>query len=95
MTLDRDLVRNIAHLARLELSSDEEAEYMAQLENILGYFRTLDDADTTGVEPATEMVDAGDALREDVVNNPPAGEELLANAPRRHDRWFRVPKIIE
>lgn len=95
MALDRNVVRNIAHLARLELNDVEEAQYMTQLEHILEYFRTLDEVDTSGIEPATEMVDPGDVVRDDAVTNPPAGEELLANAPSRHGRFFRVPKIIE
>ncbi|GBD26407.1 Glutamyl-tRNA(Gln) amidotransferase subunit C [bacterium HR30] len=95
MPLDRSVVQNIAHLARLELNAEEEAQYLSQLENILGYFRSLDEVDTSGVEPATEIVDPGDVVRDDVVDNPPAGEELLANAPSRHGRFFRVPKIIE
>jgi Asp-tRNA(Asn)/Glu-tRNA(Gln) amidotransferase C subunit len=35
------------------------------------------------------------AYREDVVTNPPAAEELRANAPSRDGDFFKVPKIIE
>jgi Asp-tRNA(Asn)/Glu-tRNA(Gln) amidotransferase C subunit len=33
--------------------------------------------------------------RDDVVTNPPAPEELRANAPARDGDFFKVPKIIE
>jgi len=35
------------------------------------------------------------AFRDDAVTNPPATDALLAGAPARDGRFFRVPKIIE
>jgi Asp-tRNA(Asn)/Glu-tRNA(Gln) amidotransferase C subunit len=35
------------------------------------------------------------AFRDDAVTNPPATDALLAGAPARNGRFFRVPKIIE
>ncbi len=95
MALDLDVVRNIAHLARLELTPEEEQLYLAQLEHILGYFSRLDEVDTTGVEPATDLCVRGTEFRDDVVTNSPSVEDWLANAPSRRERFFRVPKIIE
>ncbi|MGH7895398.1 MAG: Asp-tRNA(Asn)/Glu-tRNA(Gln) amidotransferase subunit GatC [Candidatus Binatia bacterium] len=34
-------------------------------------------------------------MRDDAVTNPPATDDLLANAPAPAGRYFRVPKIIE
>ncbi|GIW42910.1 MAG: aspartyl/glutamyl-tRNA(Asn/Gln) amidotransferase subunit C [Candidatus Binatia bacterium] len=95
MILDRAVVRSIAHLARLELSAAEEEQYLTQLEHILEYFETLSEVETTGVEPATDMVEAPEIFRADVVTNGPAEEEFLSVAPARFGRFFRVPKIIE
>lgn len=95
MALDRDVVRAIAHLARLELDLMEEEQYLQQLEHILAYFSRMDEVDTTGVEPATDITAGHTYFREDEVTNPPADESLFANAPSRYQRFFRVPKIIE
>lgn len=95
MALSRDAVRRIALLARLELSADEEAMLTEQLDHILQYFEKLATLDTTAVEPTAHIVDMEAAYRDDVVINPPAAEELRANAPARDGDFFKVPKIIE
>ena len=88
-------MRNIALLARLELSAAEEAALTEQLGHILHYFEKLGALDTTDVEPTAHVVDLADAYRDDVVTNPPAPDSLRANAPARIDNFFKVPKIIE
>ena len=85
----------MAALARLRLGPEEEVRLTADLGHILEAFVRLQALDTTGVEPTAHVEEAGAALREDVVANPPAGDEALANAPARDGRFFRVPKIIE
>ena len=85
----------MAALARLQLEPDEEARLTADLDHILDAFARLRTVDTSGVEPTAHVEDFGALMREDEVANPPAGEELLAGAPAREGRLFRVPKIIE
>lgn len=95
MPLTSAEVRNIALLARLELTSEEETLFAEQLDQILRYFRKLESLDTDAVEPTAHVVDIEDACREDAVSNAPAVRDLLANAPATDGRLFLVPKIIE
>jgi aspartyl-tRNA(Asn)/glutamyl-tRNA(Gln) amidotransferase subunit C len=95
MALDREVVRRIAVLARLELSQEDEGAFADQLGNILRYFEKLGELHTDEVEPTAHVVPMAETYREDVVTNPPAGEELRANAPARDGDFFKVPKIIE
>jgi aspartyl-tRNA(Asn)/glutamyl-tRNA(Gln) amidotransferase subunit C len=95
VAITREEVRRVAALARLRLDADEEARLTADLDHILDAFARLRTLDTTGVDPTAHVEDVGAPLRDDVVTNPPAGEALLANAPARDGRAFRVPKIIE
>jgi aspartyl-tRNA(Asn)/glutamyl-tRNA(Gln) amidotransferase subunit C len=95
MALDREVVRRIAVLARLELSEEDEAAFAQQLGNILQYFEKLAELDTEAVEPTAHVVPTTEAYRDDVVTNLPAAEELRANAPARDGDFFKVPKIIE
>jgi aspartyl-tRNA(Asn)/glutamyl-tRNA(Gln) amidotransferase subunit C len=95
MALDREVVRHIALLARLSVSEQEELEFAEQLGHILEHFERLAALDTTAVEPTATVVDMTAAYRDDVVCNPPAAEELRANAPARDGDFFKVPKIIE
>jgi aspartyl-tRNA(Asn)/glutamyl-tRNA(Gln) amidotransferase subunit C len=93
--ITREEVRRVAELARLRLAPEEETRLTADLDHILEAFARLATVDTTAVEPTAHVEDFGPFLREDVVSNGPAGEELLANAPVRHGRLVRVPKIID
>ena len=95
MAITREEVQKVAALARLQLEPDEEARLTADLDHILDAFARLRTVDTSGVEPTAHVEDFGALLRKDEVANPPAGEELLAGAPAREGRLFRVPKIIE
>jgi aspartyl-tRNA(Asn)/glutamyl-tRNA(Gln) amidotransferase subunit C len=95
MTLEHSTVRHIALLARLHLSEQEEEQFAEQLSHILEHFERLAALDTSAVEPTATVVDMRAAYRDDVVTNPPAPEELRANAPARDGDFFKVPKIIE
>jgi aspartyl-tRNA(Asn)/glutamyl-tRNA(Gln) amidotransferase subunit C len=95
MTIRPEDVRQVAALARLELSPEEEQSLMTDLQAILGYVEKLRELDTEGVPPTAHVLDVGAVLREDEVRNEPDVEALLANAPDRWQGFFRVPKIIE
>ena len=57
MEFDRDSVRKVAHLARLELTADEEQQFSGQLSSILDYFEQLSELDTEDVPPTTRAID--------------------------------------
>jgi len=93
--ISRDEIRHVAVLARLALDPAEEEAMTTTLDAILTYVEKLGELDTSAVEPTAHVEDFGALLRPDSVENPPAGDEPLTNAPARDGRFFRVPKIIE
>ena len=95
MAITRDDVRRVAQLARLRLDDAEEARLAADLGHILDAFAALQSIDTTGVEPTTSVEEFQAYLRDDATVSPAADDALLAGAPARDGRLFRVPKIIE
>jgi aspartyl-tRNA(Asn)/glutamyl-tRNA(Gln) amidotransferase subunit C len=95
MKLTRDDVQRVAALARLRLTPEEESRLTDQLDEILQYMAKLNQLDTTQVEPMAHVIDVVNPLREDRITNQPNADALLANAPARHDNFFRVPKILE
>jgi aspartyl-tRNA(Asn)/glutamyl-tRNA(Gln) amidotransferase subunit C len=88
-------VRHVALLARLELDPAEELSLQANMSEILTYIDQLNQLDTTNVPPTAQVGEAGTPMRDDVVTNHPAPDEMLANAPAREGHFFKVPKIIE
>jgi aspartyl-tRNA(Asn)/glutamyl-tRNA(Gln) amidotransferase subunit C len=95
MKITSQEVEHVARLARLELTEEEKERMRAQLDSILSYIDTLNELDTTTVEPTSHILPMTNVFREDTVTSSLTQEEALANAPDRHDRLFRVPRILE
>ena len=91
--ITKDTVRQIAKLARLRLSPQEEETYTEQLSKILDYVDELQAVDTTGVEPMFHALPLNNSMREDEVKAPQSQEMILRNAPEAERGFFRVPKI--
>ena len=92
--LDQAEVHKIAHLARLEITPEEEAQFAQQLSAILDYFEQLESLDTTDVVPTTRAIELHNITRPDnqVVYGDRQG--LLQNAPEPEGDFFRVPQIL-
>ncbi|MBI3622309.1 MAG: Asp-tRNA(Asn)/Glu-tRNA(Gln) amidotransferase subunit GatC [Nitrospirae bacterium] len=94
MALSQDDVRHVATLARLALDDAETARFGRQLSRILDYIQTLNELDTSQIEPTAHVVPMANVWRDDEVEPSPGREAVLGNAPDRTDEFFRVPKII-
>jgi aspartyl-tRNA(Asn)/glutamyl-tRNA(Gln) amidotransferase subunit C len=92
--LDREQVRKVAHLARLELTPEEEEKFTTQLSDILNYFDQLSELDTSDVQPTTRAIDVSNITRSDRQVTYTDREAILNCAPDREGDFFRVPKII-
>lgn len=92
--LDREQVRKVAHLARLNLTEAEEEIFTSQLSDILGYFEQLSELDTDDVAPTTRAIEVVNVVREDRLETHPERDALLDAAPDREGDFFKVPKII-
>ncbi len=95
MAIGRKEVEHIATLARLSLSEEEKTSLEKDLNAILGYVEKLGALDTEGVEPTSHALDITNAFREDELIPFEEREKVLANAPARHEAFFRVPPISE
>ena len=93
--LTPDLVRKVAHLARLKLPADQLERLGRKLGDTLTYVEMLNEVDTTDVEPMAHTVES---------DQRPAGrraakslprEEALANAPKTDGKYFLVPPILD
>ncbi|MDF3030391.1 MAG: gatC [Moraxellaceae bacterium] len=95
MTLTADDVGKIAHLARLQLSAEEEGRVTDRLNDILHLIDQLQAADTAGVEPMAHPMDATQPLREDTVTETDRRDAYQAIAPATEAGLYLVPKVIE
>jgi aspartyl-tRNA(Asn)/glutamyl-tRNA(Gln) amidotransferase subunit C len=95
MAVDKDTVRRIARLARLQLEESQVAPLEQELNAMLAWVEQLQDVNVDGVEPMTSVVAQKLALREDVVTDGGYADDLMKNAPLSEDHFFVVPKVVE
>ena len=89
-----DDVRQVAKLARLELSEARIPRLTSQLESILEYVAKIGEVDVSNVEPMAHALPLHNVLREDVVEPSLPLEKVLLNAPDADGPFFKVPKVI-
>lgn len=92
---DPQVVRHVAHLARLKISDDEVTMYARQLAGVLAHMQQLQAVDTRDVVPTAHPLDVTNMLRDDTIQTSCSAAEALANAPQRQDEFFRVPKVLD
>ncbi len=95
MSLDREQVRKIAHLARLYITEQEVDAYAETLSRILALIEQMNAVDTTGVTPMAHPNEAGLRLREDAVTETNQREKFQQIAPAVEAGLYLVPKVIE
>lgn len=88
-------VAHVAHLARLQLSEAEQAQFTAQLGAILDYIEQLNEVPTDGVAPTSHVLDLVNVFREDRAQQTITVDEALRNAPESAHQYVVVPRIVE
>lgn len=88
-------IKYVAHLARIELTPDEEKKLTSQIGNILHYIEKLNKLDVSGVEPTAHAVPLINVTRSDQTGPSLSQEDALRNAPAKANGLFIVPKIVE
>ena len=102
--IDREQVRHVARLARLELSGEEVDRLSDELGRVLSRFRELEEAEVegtghgTGEESAGESADVeaggdGSGLRPDEPDADPLARGPGELAPEWEDGFFLVPRL--
>lgn len=95
MGIDKNTVKHIAKLGRLELSPQEEDLFQSQLGNILGYVEKLKELNVNKVEPLVHAGEMTNVFREDKPKPSLYKRLALGNSPQKDDNFFKVPKVIK
>jgi len=99
MVTEKD-VSYVADLAYLELTEDERARMLKDLNSILDYIDLLNELDTSAVEPMAQVAssfgpETDGAMRPDEPRPCLPRNVALRNAPASDGIFFKVPKVIE
>ncbi len=91
--VDEKLVREIASLARLDLSREETEMFVSQFKDILDYVSILNEVDTENVPPAYLFSANKSVMREDEIEPSVPTDEFLSNAPQSKDDYVVIPRV--
>ena len=95
MKLSRDEVLHIALLARLGLTETEVDRLREQLSNILENFEVLQQVDTRGIPPTAQSIALQNVMRDDEAASSLPQSQVLANASKKEENFFRVRAVLE
>ena len=96
MSLTRQDVEKIAHLARLSITEQDMPVYVTSLSSIIDFVAELARADTGDVAPMAHPLDGQhQRLRADAVTESDDHEKYQRNAPAVAAGLYVVPRVIE
>ena len=96
--ITEERVRYVAGLANLTLTDSEIHRMAADLSGILVHIDKLNELNTDGVEPMTQVLfdtEETATLRADVERTSLSNADAVANAAITSGGFFKVPKVIE
>ena len=92
--LSKKDVEHVAWLAHIELSDQEKTLFTEQFNEILEYFKKIDEIDTEGVEPTYHVLDLNNVSRKDETAPSLSTEKNIKNAPKKEKKFFKAPRIV-
>lgn len=95
MSLTRDDVAKIAHLARLDLTAAQLDQYREQLSAILDYAEMLDELDLDDVAPTAHAIARQNVMRPDKIEAGLSLEDALFNAPQQQANQFKIQPVLD
>ena len=88
-----DEIKNLAHLARVEVTEEEAEMYAKDFESILGYVDQINSVDVSGVDAKPLEVNVAREDKDSTASDANR-DALLAQSPESQDGFYKVPKIL-
>jgi len=88
-------IDKIAKLAMIEIDPSNKEILIEKIDNVLQWVKTLDEVDTSEIQPITSLSDHNLMLNEDQVKDGNISQQILKNSKEQIYGYFTVPKVIE
>ena len=95
MAIEQQEIEKIAELARIRIDESAVGEVTQRITEILAMVDQLQAADTEGVEPLSNPLDATQRLRADAVTETDQRDQFQQIAPRVEDGLYLVPRVLD
>jgi aspartyl-tRNA(Asn)/glutamyl-tRNA(Gln) amidotransferase subunit C len=98
--LSKKTLECLAELARIEISDKRQAtsdKLLKDLQNILGYFEELKEADTENIEPMAGGTVEKNVFRDDIESDKrqAARDKLVKQFPEKENNYLKIPPVFE
>jgi aspartyl-tRNA(Asn)/glutamyl-tRNA(Gln) amidotransferase subunit C len=95
MSLQKEDVEKIAHLAQLSINEEDIPGYLEELSKILHLVEQMNAVNTDNVEPMAHPQDSSQRLREDKETEINQRDAFQKIAPQVERGFYLVPRVIE
>jgi len=92
--ITKETIQHISKLARISLTEQESTQFSEQLSTILKHFEEISELDTSQVLPLVTASEIAFHWREDQVHQEVSPTKLVANAPEKSGKLFKVPPVV-
>jgi aspartyl-tRNA(Asn)/glutamyl-tRNA(Gln) amidotransferase subunit C len=86
-------VKHIARLCKIEVTEREEKLFTSQLNDVLRFFKAIEEVETTLTPPTFHVSQTRNVLRDDTVGACLPREKAMRNAKKKEDGFFKAPRI--
>lgn len=94
MNISKEEIIHMSKLSSLNLTEEEIEKYTKDMEDILAFANTINQANTEEISESIGASENYNVFRKDEVKEFEDKEILLQNAPSSEDGMFHIPKVI-
>ena len=92
--IDKELIKHVAQVARLNLTDKKTENFSKELKEIIGFFSKLEKVDTTDIDVSLQAIELKNNLREDKEEKSFTQKEVLSLTEHIKEGYFKGPKAI-
>lgn len=93
--ISKQEVEHIAELCRIKLTEEEKELFTKQFNDILNFFKQLDEIDTENILPTFHVLNISNIFREDAVIASLSKDKIFKNIPKKEKNFIKAPRMTE
>lgn len=93
--INKEELKHLAKLSRIELSEKEEKKILKDLEEILDYFKEIQSIDTSKIAPMTGGTELKNVFRDDDERKKTNSRCGTESFPEEKNGLLKVPSVFE
>lgn len=91
---EEKVLEYVADLAKIELNNEQKKLFLKQFNDILSYFKKLNELDTETVSPTPHILHSVNKFHEDICKPSLPQKEVINLSRHIQNGYFKVPKTL-